>query len=156
MSKVKVKTDFSKLQRKFDKLQGKALNALAKKYEQAIRLEISQGRSPVDGQGRFDGYSESYRQAIETGRYAREGKRIRPVNLYLSGEMMRSLKSTVFRNKIWIRFDNYLADIHNRKGAGKSRTKRRLLPTRNGESFNQSIQADIRKVLRNIVKQIMS
>lgn len=71
-------------------------------------------------------------------------KQIGPVNLRLSGKLHKSLK--VFTTggflssfRMLVQFRNKLADIHNRRGAGKSKVVRRLLPTRRGENFNKRI-----------------
>jgi len=53
-----------------------------------------------------------------------------------------------------IGFDNELFDIHNNKGAGKSKTIRRMLPTEQGETFNRSITLRIREVVNAVAKKI--
>jgi len=75
-------------------------------------------------------------------------KRVSPITLRLSGELHRSLKATV-KGGFWrasrlvIVWDHYLADIHNRQGAGKSKVVRRMLPTNTGERFNRTIEATL-------------
>lgn len=76
-------------------------------------------------------------------------KRISPVNLRLSGELHKSLFSKTMGGFIkepyilLIGFKHFLADIHNRRGAGKSKVVRRMLPTKKGESFNRRITSTI-------------
>lgn len=139
---------------KIERFKQQAFKKLAVKYEESIRKDIDGGRSPVKGKGRFQKYSDSYRQAIDSGRYSEYSKRKRPVNMKLSGDMMKSFSARAFRDRILIKFDSFLADIHNRRGAGKSKTVRRLLPTRSGETFNQSIQRDVREVLTRLANKI--
>lgn len=54
---------------------------------------ISKGISTIEGGGKFPKYSDSYREAIKRGRYT--GKKITPVNLKLTGDMLNSLDSTI-------------------------------------------------------------
>lgn len=119
--------------------------------EAAIRKDILRGVSPVKGK-RFKKYSDSYRKKIGAGKI--QGKSKSPVNMKLTGEMLRSLKAKVrgirtFR--VVITFNDFKADIHNRLGAGKSKVKRRLLPTRSGEEFNDTITD---KILRHLSKAL--
>jgi len=149
---AKAKVDLSITESKIDRFVNLGLVAIADTYKKGIIQEIEGGRSPVKRKGRFQKYSDSYLKAIESGRF--ENKRKRPVNLKLSGDLLKSLQTFV-RNKILIiRFDNSLADIHNRRGAGKSKVVRRMLPTESGETFNESIQRDVREVLKRLASKI--
>jgi hypothetical protein len=89
-------------------------------------------------------------------------KRVSPVNLRLSGALHRSLfaetKGGFLRAyRLVIGFKNKLADIHNRLGAGKSKVIRRLLPTKNRETFNRritlTIVTELEKARDKVVKQ---
>lgn len=75
-------------------------------------------------------------------------KKVSPVNLKLTGKLLSSffirLKNAT---TLIIGFDNELADIHNRQGAGKSKVVRRMLPSK-GERFNASITRKIRDAAR--------
>ena len=93
---------------------------------------------------------------------ASPSKKISPVNLRHSGGLHRSFK--VFtkggfrrRFRMVFRFNDKLADIHNRRGAGKSKVVRRLLPDKQGERFNRTIEkkilSELRKAVDTIAKQ---
>ena len=82
------------------------------------------------------------------------GKKVSPVNLKLTGEMLKSMFVRPIQRGLLIGFDNKLADIHNRLGAGKKKVIRRLLPTNDGESFNRSITNKLNEVLDKLAKQI--
>jgi len=85
-------------------------------------------------------------------------KRITPVNLRLSGALHRSLKVFITGKALGVVFAHFLADIHNRLGAGKSKVIRRLLPTNRGEQFNRRINsvilAQLKKAADKVAKQI--
>lgn len=76
-----------------------------------------------------------------------EGKKVSPVNLKLSGKLHASYFSAIKRFIVTIGFDNVLADIHNRLGAGKSRVVRRMLPGK-GEKFNANITRRLKDAIR--------
>ena len=136
MSKVRV--DLSQAVRDLNKFSNAGIRQAAVELEKQIIKEIEGGRSPVKAKGRFQRYSDSYRQQIRKNRFS--NKRPSPVNLRLTGKLMKSLFiKAVGTNKIRIGFDNFLADIHNRQGAGKSKTVRRMLPTEIGETFTDNI-----------------
>lgn len=121
-----------------------------------IKNMIQSGNSPVRGNGRFATYSPSYKKAIRKGKYP--GKTIRPVNLTLSGKMMRSLIHKKTKAGFTIYFTDKLAKIHSQLGAGKSKTIRKVMPG-SGESFKKSVtfQSDeiVRKTLFKRFKNII-
>ncbi len=138
----------SKIKRQFNR-------GVSRELPDLIREDILAGVSPVKGFGRFKKYSESYRDQINKGKFT--GKRKSPVNMKLTGEMLKSLIGRVSRGDVVIKFRNELADIHNRQGAGKPKVVRRLLPTNSGEEFNRKISQKIEdfliKVVNNNVNQ---
>ena len=73
-----------------------------------------------------------------------KGKKISPVNLRVTGDLLNSYFSRIRNGKLEIGYDNFLADIHNRQGAGKSKVVRRMLPTNPGEGFNRLITRRVR------------
>ena len=89
-------------------------------------------------------------------------KRISPVNLRLTGGLHKSLFSKTVGGfnresyKLIIGFKNKLADIHNNRGAGKSKVVRRLLPTKNGESFNRRISSTIFDQVKLAVEKVVN
>lgn len=122
-----------------------------------IKNTISIGNSPVEGNGRFVKYSEGYKKAIKDGRYRRisPGKTITPVNLYLSGKMIKSLKSAKTQSGFSIYFDHYLAEIHNEKGAGKSKVIRRIMPL-GDEVYKKSITQSSDQLLERLLLKELS
>lgn len=151
---AKVRTNFSAGRKQIDKFKDKARKELAKEAKKQVLASIAKGISPVIRQGRFKAYSTSYRNAIKAGRFREFGKKIRPVNLKLSGEMLKSIFTEVTARGVSIGFDNELAEIHNNKGAGKKKVIRRMLPTEPGETFNRNITLRFREVLLRIANKI--
>jgi hypothetical protein len=145
------------------------LNVLEKKFKKVLKLSnktlppiledeiinehILKGKSPVDKKGRFDNYSPSYTKAIRSKAKRFKGKRVRPVNLKLTGDMVKSFFIKVKRNKYIIGFKDKKAIYHDREGAGKSKVKRRMLPS-NGEQFTSRIRRKIKKNFENIIKRL--
>ena len=119
------------------------------KVKQAIVQDMIKGISPVKGKGKWGKYSDSYKEEIDTNtskkmRDASPTKSKTPVNLRLTGKLHRSLKvfsagGFLRKYRLVVEFNNFLADIHNRRGAGKSKKVRRLLPTESGEFFNKRV-----------------
>ena len=122
-------------------------------YKKAIIRSMKDGKSPVRRK-RWVKYSQSYIRAILTNPLLKAlGKRIRPVNLKVSGELWRSLECNQKGNRVVIAFTDFLADIHNRQGASRKKVIRRMLPTNDGELFNLKISGAIQKLLTSIVKK---
>ena len=129
-----------------------------KKIRERVLKNLSKGVSPVEGVGKFDKYSDSYKDEIKKGTSFRmiaatPKKRRSPVTLRLVGQLWNSLKLFTtggFTDKFRLVFDwqDFLADIHNRRGAGKSKKIRRMLPTEKGENFNKDINDTILNKLR--------
>lgn len=99
---VKVRFEADKLTRFAKKIE--ALNAvmndslaidLGEFVTREMRSMISKGTSPIQGVGRFPGYKQSYISAMENKPLKSFGKKQRPVNLYVTGEFMRSLSYRV-------------------------------------------------------------
>ncbi len=99
--------------------------------------------------------NERNQEFIEDFTEQYEGKSLSPVNLKVTGTLLRSIFSrAVGSNKLVIGFDNFLADIHNRQGAGKSKVVRRMLPTNKGETFSDSIFEAILARLNKIANRV--
>ena len=140
------------------------------------------GKSLVKGQGRFKQYSKSYKDQIqgkvsfrtfkvggkkqviplkqlEEDRIKFEDKRVRTVNLNLSGKMLEALKIIVKNrgNKVLnIFFDENLehgdiAKYHH----GKGRVDRFLIPSAKGQLWSIALTRRLRILLENTVKRIM-
>ena len=151
---AKVRTDFKDAKKQIEEFRRKSKPELRKVLKEEIVGSIERGVSPVKGFGRFPTYSSSYKDAIDSGRYRQFSKRKRPVNLKLTGQLLKSFFVRISKRGIQLGFDNKLADIHNNRGAGKSKTVRRMLPTQEGEDFNRSITIRIREVLSRVAKNI--
>ena len=193
-----------------------------RKYEKQVRQEVARsnineilrqniigsikkGKSPVEGFGRFEPYSQSYRDAIKgkaafwtkngkvraagtvsnkdlkslraskgarrqnasNRRFAKaraeqlfEGKKVSPVNMTLSGKMLKSFKIIRkikrFSLTFILKFTDPKASYHN-EGAklwhGGELPERRLLP-REGESLNRLILNRVRRVYQRITKRV--
>lgn len=149
--------------------------------KRAIVQDMIIGVSPVKSFGKWVKYSQDYKDVISgkakfrgkgKGSYRTEEKDeeffskssptklISPVNLRHSGGLHKSLFTRTYgglrqRFRLIIGFDNFLADIHNNRGAGKSKVVRRMLPTEKGEKFNRRITSTIREELNNAVKTIV-
>jgi len=149
---AKVNVDFGDAKEDIKKFKLKAKGRVAKSLEKEIVKSIERGVSPVKGKIRFPNYSRSYQKEIRAGRV--DGKRARPVNLKVTGELLKSIFFKITKKGVLIGFDNFLADIHNRRGAGKSKVVRRMLPTNQGEEFSRSITLRMREVLNKLAKQI--
>lgn len=82
-------------------------------------------------------------------------KRPRPVNLFLAGDFLESLRATVFGSKklkLEIGFDNelsYLKEIGHREGVG-GQPKRPIIPN-DSESFSQRIQLAVERFFGQMV-----
>lgn len=113
----------------------------ANKTELAIKSRISKGQSPVEGYGRYEPYSASYKKQIKDGN-VKGKRRTSPVNLRVTGKMLRSLKKRVTNNGFSIWFTSPIAKYHDDKSV--ARVLRKMLPDK-GEKFTRDIQNGIKK-----------
>jgi hypothetical protein len=163
--KARVKIDTKTLQAFSEKV-GKIRNPFSKdeadKLGKAVVEEmkdmISKGTSPIAGYGRFPGYLH----AGEKGKYPEKArrdypsKRSRPVNLYLSGDQMRSLTSKPFaRGKGWGVEVGYWDSLSKKKEEGhrvgvNGQPSRPTIPQA-GERFAQRILTICYEHLRNSI-----
>ena len=130
-----------------------------------IQDQVARGTSPVKGKRRFPKYSAMYKGAMKEGPIegtdgAKYTKTQSPVNLFVSGDTMRSLKARATNDGIEITFTKTLngeniAAAHN-EGRGRL-PKRRLLPTNPGEEFERKIEKPMRIIatdaLRTAIKK---
>lgn len=156
---AKVKVDISGLSKSIKKFERDAVvEARKSNLDTIIRDEIleriAKGRSPVKNGGNFEKYSDSYKKQIRRRRYP--GKSIRPVNLKLSGKMLKSLfvkiRSNAARLVYTIGFNSEIAEYHN-DGTNKM-PARRLLPTKKGETLAKPILTIIRRILEQSVNRV--
>lgn len=89
-------------------------------------------------------------------------KKVSPRNMKVSGDMLRALKTVAKGGilssfRLVITWTHFLADIHNSKGAGKSKVIRRLLPDKSGEKFNKRISdrllSELKKAADKVAKR---
>jgi len=140
----------------------KDLRDITKKWSKAspsiviknMKKAITSGNSPVKGHGRFPNYSSSYSGQIKKGRYKEYGKKLRPINLTLTGQMLRSLISRRTSSGFTVYFTSPIAKYHNDLGAGRSKVIRRLLPLAGStEQFKHIITKEIQASLRKMAKE---
>jgi hypothetical protein len=160
LNKLKLKP--KEIQDGFQKLIGQ----IAPNILKGIEKSITRGGSPVEGKGRYQDYSDSYKQAIggrfknaagdvitsASKRYSQYNKKVRPVNLRLTGDMLKSLAYKVMGSALTIFFNSRLAVIHDEKGAGKRKVIRRLLPRKTGERLTRTV---FDKFDRQIKKELL-
>lgn len=108
---------------------------------------IQRGNSPVKGNTRFKNYSPAYRNAINKGRYSQYGKRVRPVNMKLSGRMLGSIAARVLSNGFVVYFTNFLAKIHSTEGPGGKRNYIRKVAPFNNDSWKTSVLQNAKNFL---------
>jgi hypothetical protein len=148
---VAVKIPISKLEQEVGRMIDRRFKKTIRQWQfdtikylkREIPATIQSGNTPVQG-GKFKKtYSDSYKKQIRAGRFP--GKRLRPVNLTVTGKMLRSLKSRRTKSGISMFFSSGIAKYHDRLGAGKSRVIRRMLP-RGNEEFIFKIRNKVRNI----------
>jgi len=152
---VKVTKDYSGLKDLVDEVRRSFLKTSQEDIRQIIVEEnIKVGLSPVNGEGKFQKYSDSYKKAIKAGRYRKFQKNIIPVSLKLSGDMLDSFFVKKSGNGLLIGFKDKLSDIHTNQGAGKSKVIRKMLPG-SGEVFKPSVINKIIALLQDEIDRIV-
>lgn len=144
-----------------EQVKPKFFRILDKFIKNEIISAIESGRSPVSNKGadpqntggglRFNQYSDSYKKSMGKGKLS--NKKQRPVNLTLTGKMLKSIRSRSGRNSLRVWFTSPIAKYHNNLGAGKKKVIRRMLP-KAGEEFNSGIKKRIANALKNAIKLI--
>lgn len=153
----KVKFDNAAMQKVLDKVE-KLSNPLDQQTAKKIGADvldemkdgISRGKSPISGNGNFEAYRGTYRKRIQRYGYVHTedgkfSKRLRPVNLEVSGKFLSALKATVTKVKsgygVVIGFGdrkNQKIEEGHRKGAN-GQAERPVIP-QGGEQFSRNIQ----------------
>ncbi len=119
------------------------------------KKSIANGISPVRGVGRFEGYKDPVK-------YPGDLKASRPVNLYLTGEMVNSLNFRKEGEKLLVGiFDDEVSeklmarvDTHNR-GTHKHVPRRQFIPAK-GQEYIVSIQSQIKKLYRERISEVLA
>lgn len=175
---VRVKVDtkaIKKLGQKFVKQAQRKLPSVLKKS--IIDESIKVGVSPVENRGRFKQYSKSYKDVIrgKVRFIRRKGRsqpiplkqkdprvtglktRVAPVNMTLTGEMLKSFFVKVTVKGLKLGFKSPIADFHQEGIPSNSgKVVRRLLPTGANERFNRSISIDIANAIDRILREVLS
>jgi hypothetical protein len=115
---------------------------------------ISKGRSPVKGMGRFKEYSESYKKQISSSLKSKHGKRKRPVNLRLKGDLHKSFELKKAEKGFWFIFTDKKASWHNDGVPENNLPARPILPDKPGQKFSKLIEKDLQRALVNIVRKV--
>jgi len=145
--------DFSKAAQKLIEQQTKKdMNRFIPKAIDLMKAEITEsilfrGVSPVSLQGKYQAYSKSYKKQIRSGKGKFANKDIRPVNLFLTGKLLKSIKGRPVRNGFSLWFSDKKAKWHDNEGVGKSEVIRRMLPN-DAEKFNQVITRELDKLFK--------
>ncbi len=157
MAKAKVKVTFTIgelltlkkfYNRKFKRKLGLTIIGLMKK-------QIRKGNSPVKQEGRFKSYAAQRREAKSNyprgKKFKRLGKRVRPVNLKLTGDMLSDLdwkSAGLGKVKIGVlgdRFSELKSRVHN-TGERRDIPQRKFIPFEQGDEFAQTIQKKIKDI----------
>jgi hypothetical protein len=113
------------------------------------KANIAAGISPVRWEGRFEGYSESYKAAIRRGKKDLKGKTVRPVNLSVTGDLMREYTHEGDENTVRVGFVD--ASTQNKKLAGYHIGGTENMPSREvvpqpGQEWTVRIQQAIKTI----------
>jgi len=107
--------------------------------KQEIQGRIGRGLSPVEGEDNFEPYSESYKKQISSTLGSRHGKKLRPVNIKLTGRLRKSLKVRAITKGLVVWFSDKKAKwINNPQADSNNMPRRAILPLTN-EKFNKKI-----------------
>ena len=136
----------SYLKKRVNDSQKKTFESWQDKAMQLLKDEVSsyldEGKSPVGGEGKFEGYSESYKKQIRGSLGKKYGKTERPVNLKLSGKMRKQMKARKVAGGIAFWIASKIAKYHN----GDGRVDRKIYPTKDGEKFARPIREKLAKL----------
>ena len=155
--KVKYTAAIKYLKGTFSGIQSEFRKQAEKEFGKELNEKIMAGTSPVKGQGRFPEYSVSYKLAIQTRKkYKDLGKRLRPVNLNLKGDLLDSQRVSISdKDGVKVAYTDKKAVWHNTEGAGKSKVLRRMLPTNKGEEFSQTLMRTLKKLAATAAAKII-
>jgi hypothetical protein len=161
-NKAKVNFDIKPIEQQFNsaaqRAKLKATRKIASFIEQKMKDLISKGISPIFGKGRFEGYA-AQRYGKQKKKFYPDSvkkdfpsKRRRPVNLFLSGDFLKSLKAyPVSVGKIFIgyttKYGKKLESGH-RDGVN-GQPNRPTIPEKPNERFAQPILSGIIKLFRD-------
>lgn len=143
---------FDHLEKTMKKSKAKSFKRWQKQAKKVIKKEmlanIKKGKSPVSGQGSYKDYSESYKKQIRGKLGKQYNKKVKPVNLKLSGKMLKSLKVKNIRKGISVYFSSKIAKYHN----GQGRVNRYMIPTESGQEFRRDIKIKLARIYKKVFK----
>lgn len=164
--KAKVSVNFN-IDKSLQKLKSdKVLVPIAREVLSLMKDKIYIGYSPVKGEGRFIAYSAQRnnvrpKKSLYPYNVQKKfpDKRVRPVNLKLSGQMLQALTYKIRQGAIILGiFDAQESEKAQRHQVGDPAhglPKRRFLPTKSGEEFIVSIQREIKDLFVRAIDQIL-
>jgi hypothetical protein len=159
-SKVTVRLD---IQEELKKLKDqKTLKELGDVVVEESKKMIAKGISPVDGVGRFDGYKAQKGKGKKGYPYnvmdKYPDKKVRPVNLYLSGETLKEFVHKVNGKRLEVGWFGKTKQTeiagHLQRGTD-STPARPILPLENGSRFNSTITRAIQTFLNKKIVEIL-
>ena len=150
---VKVTKSFKTLKKFVPNVKKEFTEDVAVKLKKEIIGQMEKGKSPVRGK-RWKKYAESYIKHI-TRYLSAFGKRTKPVNLKVSGQLHESLEADpdIKRGSVTFEFTDPVAVYHDRQGVRRKtggtlgKVKRRMLPRRR-EKFNLYLTKVINEILK--------
>ena len=125
---------------------------------------VSVGSSPILGRGKFEAYRGEYRRRIQKYGYihtdeGKVSKRLRPVNLKLTGKFLEALKYTVKKTTNgyattigFFESKNQKKEEGHRKGAN-GQAERPIIP-QGGEKFSTVIQNEYLDIINEKIARI--
>jgi hypothetical protein len=160
--KVIVKFDILDVVNKEGAYTSKLANELGSEIILGIKKAVKSGLSPVAGYGRFIGYKGQIEGNKNKYPYNADpiyGKKVRPVNLTLSGDMLGSIYHKLLdKTTLEIGIDDPVqvkkAEAHN-EGLHPDVPIRKFLPTWDGEVFIVSIQRRILDIVRQRISDMI-
>lgn len=163
--KVKLKFDGSIKVLKTNLVDNKTQNTLGEAVIEMMKDAMSKGLSPVKGFGRFIGYS-SQRNNNKSSypfnvKHKYPSKKVRPVNLKLSGDLYDSIGFKGIKQGVEIGHINMTSEIkekfekHN-EGSDILVPQRKYLPNKRGETFIVTIMQMIKYIYTERIKFIIN
>lgn len=125
------------------------LNEIGQTILEEMQASIEQGSSPIKGRGKFPRYKNP-------DKYPGDRKPHRPVNLYLTGQMLSSLRYSINKAKVAVRIfyanrKAQLKELGHREGAN-GQPSRPTIPN-DDEALNQTISKRVQELINQAVRQ---
>lgn len=112
----------------------------SKIIKEEVESYLDEGKSPVEGQGKYEPYSPAYAK--------KKGKPRNPVNLKDTGKMRASAKVRKVEDGISFWLSSKIAKYHN----GQGRVNRLIYPTKQGQKFARPIRQRLAKLYVRLFK----